>query len=69
MGMIHQKLPAPTGDGLDVTMRALYDVARFSGSVARIGMTGPDVASHVAAIVRRAIAHVEAMEKVSFDVS
>ena len=54
---------AAKSGGLDVAMRALYELAQFSNSVSRIGMTGPDVASYVNIIAWRAISHVETAEK------
>lgn len=70
MGMIN-KLAAPAymfpahrgSDSLDVAMKALYEIARFPNSVARIGMTGPEVASYVQVLARRAIAHIENTDK------
>ena len=69
MGVIYQKPlahlfpPAASNDSLDVTMRALYEIARFPGSVARIGMTHDDIISYIEMVARRAISHVETMDK------
>lgn len=52
----------PPVQSLDIAMRALYDIARFCCSGARIGMAGPDVATHAEFMARRATSCVEALE-------
>ena len=62
MNAIYPRRNLPPAQPLDAAMRALYRIAHFCRSGARIGMTGPEVATYVEAVARCATSTVEASE-------